>query len=56
MNRKQMLKDGLNKKTVYILVGKDISGKEHFTIVEDLDVANKYKNGEDVRPVTMFIK
>ena len=56
MDKKQMLKDGLKKKTVYLLVGKDINGKEHFTVVEDLDIANLYKTGEDVRPVTMFMK
>lgn len=56
MDKKQMLKDGLKKKTVYLLVGKDINGKEHFTVVEDLDIAKAYKNGEDVRPVTMFTK
>lgn len=56
MDKKQMLKDGLKKKTVYLLVGKDINGKEHFTVIEDLEMAKLYKTSENVRPVTMFIK
>lgn len=56
MDKKQMLKDGLKKKTVYLLVGKDINGKEHFTVVEDLEIAKKYKTSENVQPVTMLIK
>ena len=55
MDKKKMLKDGLNKKQVFIVISKDINGKEHFTVIEDLELVKKYKNSsEKVCPVSYF--
>ena len=57
MDKKQMLKDNLNKKQVFIVISKDINGKEHFTVVEDLELVKKYKNSsEKIYPVSYFFR
>ena len=57
MDKKQMLQDGYKKEIVYIVVSKDINGKEHFIVVDNLDTVKKYKNSsEKVCPVSLFYK
>ena len=57
MNIKQMLKDGYSKKQLYLIISKDINGKTHFTILDNLEIAKKYKSSsEQVQPVTMLTK
>ena len=56
MDVKQMLKDGFVKKTVAVLIGKDINGKEHIIVVDTPEHAKEYKTGEDMRLATMYVK
>lgn len=57
MDIKQMLKDGYSKKQLYLVISKDINGKTHFTILDNLEIAKKYKSSsEQVQPVTMLTK
>ena len=57
MDKKKMLKDGVNKKQVFLIISKDINGKEHFTVIEDLELVKKYKDSsEKVCPVSYFFQ
>ena len=57
MDVKQMLKDGFVKKQVVILIDKDsYSGKEHFVVVDTLEHAQQYKQCENIRLATMYLK
>ena len=57
MNKKQMLQDGYQKKQLYLIMSKDINGKEHFIVMEDLNEVKKYKSSSDqVQPISMFVK
>ena len=52
-----MLQDGYQKKQLYLIMSKDINGKEHFIIMEDLNEVKKYKSSSDqVQPISMFVK
>ena len=56
MDVKQMLKDGFKKTQVAILIGKDRNGKEHMVVVDTPEHAKEYKQSEDMRLATMYIK
>lgn len=57
MDIKQMLKDGYSKKQLYVIISKDKNGKTHFTIVDNLETAKKYKlSSEKVQSITMLTK
>ena len=57
MDKKKLLQNGLQKKQVYLVVTKDINGKEHFQVTETLDIAKEYKSTDDkIMPVTMYVK
>ena len=57
MDKKQLLKDGFIKVQKFLVMTKDINGKEHFCIFDDLDVAKKYKSSDDkIQPITMYVK
>lgn len=56
MDVKQMLKDGFVKKTVAVLISKDINGKEHIVVVDTPEHAKEYKTSESMRLATMYIK
>ena len=57
MDIKQMLKDGYSKKQLYAIISRDRNGKTHFTIVDNLETAKKYKlSSEKVQPITMLTK
>ena len=57
MDKKQMLQNGYQKKQLYLIISKDINGKEHFIVMEDLNEVKKYKSSSDqVQHVSMFIK
>ena len=57
MDKKQMLQDGYQKKQLYLIMSKDINGKEHFIVMEDLNEDKKYKSSSDqVQPISMFVK
>ena len=56
MDTKQMLKDGFVKTQVAILIRKDRNGKEHMVIVDTPEHAKEYKQCEDMRIATMFVK
>ena len=56
MNTKQMLKDGFVKKQVAILIGRDINGKEHITVIDTAEHAKYYKTEESMRLATMYVK
>ena len=57
MDIKQMLKDGYSKKQLYLVISKDLNGKTHFTVLDNLEIAKKYKSSsEQVQPVTMLTK
>lgn len=47
MNIKQMLKDGYHKEQLYLVITKDINGKTHFFVVEDIDTVKKYKSSSN---------
>jgi hypothetical protein len=51
-----MLQDGFVKKTVAVLISKDINGKEHITVVDTPEHAKEYKTSESMRLATMYIK
>lgn len=56
MDTKQMLKDGFKKVQVAIVVHQDRNGKKHFTVVDSLEHAKRYKGSDDLQLATMFIK
>lgn len=57
MNIKEMLKDGYSKKQLYLIKSNDKNGKTHFVIVEDVNIAKKYKTSStQIQPVTMLTK
>ena len=56
MDTKKMLQDGFIKKTVAVLISKDINGKEHIIVVDTPEHAKEYKTGEDMRLATMYVK
>lgn len=56
MDTKKMLQDGFEKTQVAILIGKDRNGKEHMVVIDTLEHAKEYKNSEDLRLATMFVK
>ena len=57
MDKKQLLKDGFIKVQKFLVMTKDINGKEHSCIFDDLDVAKKYKSsGDKIQPITMYVK
>lgn len=57
MDKKQLLKDGFVKVQKFLVITKDMNGKEHFHIFDDLEIAKKYKSSDDkMQPVTMYIK
>lgn len=47
MDIKQMLKDGYHKEQLYLIISKDINGKTHFLVVEDIDTVKKYKSSSN---------
>ena len=51
-----MLKDGFKKTQVAILINKDRNGKEHIVVVDTPEHAKEYKQFEDMRLATMYIK
>ena len=57
MDKKQLLKDGFAKMQKFLIITKDINGKEHFYIFDNLEVAKKYKSSDDkIQPITMYLK
>lgn len=56
MDAKQMLKDGFQKIQVAILIRKDRNGKEHMIVVDTPEHAKEYKQFEDMRIATMYVK
>ena len=57
MDKKQLLKDGFVKVQKFLIITKDINGKEHFCILDDLEIAKKYKSSDDkIQPITMYVK
>lgn len=56
MDTKQMLKDGFEKTQVAILISKDRNGKEHMVVVDTPEHAKEYKESEDMRLATMFVR
>ena len=57
MDKKKLLQNGLKKKQVYLVVTKDINGKEHFQVAETLNIVKQYKSTNDkIMPVTMYIE
>lgn len=57
MDKKQLLKDGFVKVQKFLIITKDINGKEHFCILDDLEDAKKYKSSDDkMQPITMYVK
>ena len=57
MDKKQLLKDGFVKVQKFLVITKDMNGKEHFCIFDNLEVAKKYKSlGDKVQPITMYAK
>lgn len=55
METKKMKKDGFIKKQVVVVIEKDRTGKEHFTVVDTMEHAKWYTCGE-IRQATMYIK
>ena len=56
MDTKKMLQDGFIKKTVAVLISKDINGKEHIIVVDTPEHAKEYKTCETMRLATMYVK
>ena len=56
MDTKKMLQDGFIKKTVAVLISKDINGKEHIIVVDTPEHAKEYKTNETMRLATMYVK
>jgi hypothetical protein len=57
MNKKQLLKDGFVKVQKFLIITKDMNGKEHFCILDNLETAKKYKFSDDkIQPVIMYVK
>ena len=57
MDKKQLLKDGFVKMQKFLIITKDINGKEHFCVLDDLEITKKYKTSDDIiQPVTMYVK
>ena len=58
MDKKGLLQAGYKKKTCYLLIEKDsyYTHKNHYTVVEDLEAAKEFKNGEIIQEVTLFYK
>ena len=41
----------------FLVITKDINGKEHFCILDNLEAAKKYKSSDDkMQPITMYTK
>ena len=56
MDIKKMLQNGFEKTQVAILVSKDRNGKEHMCVIDTLEHAKEYKDSEQVRLATMYVK
>ena len=57
MDKKQILKDGLNKIQKFLVISKDMNGKEHYCVFDNLKLAKKYKSCSDrVQPITMYVE
>ena len=56
MNTKKMVQDGFEKTQVAILIRKDRNGKEHMVVVDTPEHAKEYKESEDMRLATMYVK
>ena len=52
-----MLKDGLKKVQKFLVISKDMNGKEHCCVFDNLELAKKYKSSYDqVQPITMYVE
>ena len=57
VDKKQLLKDGFVKVQKFLVITKDINGKEHFCVLDNLEAAKKYKSsGDKMQPITMYVK
>ena len=56
MDTKRMLQDGFVKTQVAILIYKDRNRKEHMVVVDTPEHAKEYKNSEEMRLATMYVK
>ena len=56
MDTKQMLQNGFKKTQVAILISRDRNGKEHMVVVDTPEHAKEYKQFEDMRLATMYVK
>ena len=57
MDKKQILKEGLNKIQKFLVISKDVNGKEHYCVFDNLELAKKYKSSSDrVQPITMYVE
>lgn len=57
MNLKQIKKDGLVSEQLVVVIDRDINGKQHLVLFEDMDTAKKYTSSDsNKRLITLFRK
>ena len=57
MDKKQLLKDGFVKIQKFLVITKDMNGKEHFCVFDTLEDIKKYKSSSDkIQPISMYVK